>query len=86
MEDEELGLIMEFIRLCSLLNLYIMPPRSLDPHSLVLWSVAAETIAAFPPCRYSTIDGNAWLLCMLLADTRPVLCVLDAGIWQSDVD
>jgi hypothetical protein len=48
MEDEELGLMVDFIRLFSPLVPYAMPSHSLNLYPLVLSSVAAEAIAAFP--------------------------------------
>jgi len=56
MEDEKLGLIVDFIRLFSSLVSYAMPYDSLDPHILALWSVSAEATAASPLCRYSIVD------------------------------
>ena len=48
MEGEELGLIVNFIRLFSSPVLYAMPSCSIDPRSPALSSVAAEAMAAFP--------------------------------------
>jgi hypothetical protein len=47
-EDEGLGMMVDFIHLSSPLVPYAMPSHFLDLYSLILSSVAAEAIAAFP--------------------------------------